>query len=752
MEHPALRSCDLHVHSVHSTDSGNYALRRARVGESYTQPKRLYETCLRRGMSFVTISDHNTLEGALRIADRPNAFLSVEVTTRFPEDDVPLHVLVWNVSEEDHRDLQPYRASVYELVDFLRERCLAHALAHPLYRMGAPLTRSHVERMMLLFSVWEGRNGARPESSNTLAVALAESVTPALVERFAGVHGIEPRHTGRIALSAGSDDHGALDIATTFTQVEAATVEGFLDGVVSGRGTIVGEHGSSVKLAHAVGALVLNAYRSSGRALSPPVEMHVASLFDGRDDGPERHDRIVAATSLVARALSDGARRGALDIDALPTVGHRLGSLLLAGALEAPFIGAVRHHAETRVGVRELQRELQGEPSRFGGPAGEPRALVFTDTFGETNGVAGTMRRLATAAQQGDLQLQVVTCGAAHAGGVASFPPDWSFPVPGYETLDMRVPSLTQVLAFVEREQPDTIHVATPGPVGLCGLAAARALGVPLVGSYHTELGPYALHLTRDLLVAEAFDRYVEWFYRQCVLVLGPTSAVADALVQKGMTASVWGRGVDTARFTPDRRDEALRSRLLGGGDLLLLFVGRLSVEKRLHVLLRAFEAVRAAVPGARLVLAGDGPSRSHFEDEAPEGTTFLGELHGERLAALYASADVFCFPSTTDTFGQVILEAGASGLPLVAAAAGGALELVEDRRTGLLVTPDDVTALAAAIRELASAPARRELLGTAARDAALDRSWQRSFDELARAYRAVTGRPSHAAGRRIAA
>jgi len=128
--------CDMHVHSVHSTDSGSYALRRARLGESYTPPERVYRTCKARRMDYVTISDHNTVEGALRIAHEPGAFLSVEVTTQFPEDSVPLHVLVWGLTEDDHRDLQPYRPSVYELVAFLRERGLAHALAHPLYRMG----------------------------------------------------------------------------------------------------------------------------------------------------------------------------------------------------------------------------------------------------------------------------------------------------------------------------------------------------------------------------------------------------------------------------------------------------------------------------------------------------------------------------------------------------------------------------------------------------------------------------------------
>src|ERR671914_584017 len=175
--------CDLHVHSRFSTDSGNFALRRARLPESFTEPARVYHVARARGMGLVTLTDHNTLEGALRLGGLPGTFLSVEVTTRFPEDDVPLHVLVWNLTEEDHRDLQPYRPSVYELVAFLRERGLVHALAHPLYRMGPPITPAHVERMMLLFGIWEVRNGARSRRANELAVRLASAGTPAYLRR-----------------------------------------------------------------------------------------------------------------------------------------------------------------------------------------------------------------------------------------------------------------------------------------------------------------------------------------------------------------------------------------------------------------------------------------------------------------------------------------------------------------------------------------------------------------------------------------
>jgi glycosyltransferase involved in cell wall biosynthesis len=284
------------------------------------------------------------------------------------------------------------------------------------------------------------------------------------------------------------------------------------------------------------------------------------------------------------------------------------------------------------------------------------------------------------------------------------------------------------------------IHLATPGPVGVCGLVAARLLDIPIVGSYHTELGPYALHLTRDLLVAQAMDLWVDWFYRQCRLVLAPTHAVADALRARGLAnVGVWGRGVDADRFAPRRRNESLRDYLLQDGSVLLLSVGRLSNEKRIDVLLDAFGRLRERTPEARLAIVGDGPARAGLEQTAPEGVTFMGELRGDGLAQAYASCDIFCFPSTTDTFGQVILEASASALPVVAADTGGAPELVRHRTTGLLFRPDDPAALADALAELVDDMPFRLALGRHALAHAQRRSWSASYDELLAGYAAVT-------------
>ena len=742
--------CDLHVHSRYSTDSGNFALRRARLGESYTDPLRVYRSARAQGMRFVTLTDHNTIEGALRIAHLPDTFLSVEVTTRFPEDDLPLHVLVWNLTEEDFRDVESCRASVYELHGLLAERRLAHALAHPLYRMGPPITPRHVERLMLLFGTWEGRNGARPAVHNEAACRIAELATSAYLDQLASRHLIERQHD-RIALSGGSDDHGALDIAATWTEAEGETVTEFLTAVTAGRGRLCGAHGSSEKLGHAMLALFVNAYRESGATLPEPAASAVAAVLD--NEGPsseERHRLLTLGIRSTVRSLGEQARAGGLGLNTLPDAGSRVTRLLLAGALQVPSLASAKHHAGARRDLETIESEL------FGGPSDERRAgaLVFTDTFDETNGVAGTMRRIAAADDPG---IGIVTShpDPASVAGVIAFEPEWSFPLPTAEQIDLRFPSVVDVLRFVEAQSPEVIHLATPGPVGVCGLAAGTLLGIQLVGSYHTELGPYALQLTRDLVVAEAMGVYVDWFYRRCELVLAPTKQVADSLVERGVTAqpSVWSRGVDSELFRPGRRRDDLRRELLDGGDLLLLSVGRVSLEKRLDTLLTGFALAAAQRPGLRLAIVGDGPAREELERDAPAGAMFLGERHAAALADVYASADVFCFASTTDTFGQVLLEAGASGLPVVAAAAGGALELVAHGYTGLLVPPADAEAFARALVDLSDSEPLRRRLGAGGRSEALERTWDRSLDELRAAYRQLAA-PSRlpSARRRVAA
>jgi glycosyltransferase involved in cell wall biosynthesis len=275
-------------------------------------------------------------------------------------------------------------------------------------------------------------------------------------------------------------------------------------------------------------------------------------------------------------------------------------------------------------------------------------------------------------------------------------------------------------------------------------------MDLPVLGSYHTELAAYAGLRSADPGL-EAFARVaMSMFYGQCSVVLSP-SAASDAVLGDlgidGARIGRWDRGVDTERFGPHRR---VADRY-GAGRVAVLYAGRLTKEKGADLLADAFLVARARDPRLHLVLAGGGPEEEVLRARLGEHATFLGWLEGDALAEAYASADLFLFASRTDTFGQVLLEAQASGLPVVAVAEGGPCSIVEDGLSGLL-RPADPLALADAVVALAADPAARARLAAAGRRAARERTWDRALERLAAGYRrALDGARPAAEARRVA-
>jgi len=277
--------------------------------------------------------------------------------------------------------------------------------------------------------------------------------------------------------------------------------------------------------------------------------------------------------------------------------------------------------------------------------------------------------------------------------------------------------------------RPDVIHLAGPFVLGGQGLAVARALGVPVAAHYQTDLVRYAEHFGLGALTGLAWRRLLN-IHNGCDVTFAPAPAVARELRARGMRrVHICGRGVDATTFHPAHRDALARQRLNGGGGApLLLYVGRLSPEKNLT----ALAAVARALPAYPLVIVGDGPARADLTaDLAGLNVHVTGALHGEALVKAYASADLFLFPSQTETFGQVVREAMASGLPTVAVRAGGVQDLVMDGQTGRLCPPDDIPAFVDATRALAADPALRYAMGAAARREAERHSWDTIFDRL---------------------
>ncbi|MGO9190972.1 MAG: glycosyltransferase family 4 protein [Streptosporangiaceae bacterium] len=310
-------------------------------------------------------------------------------------------------------------------------------------------------------------------------------------------------------------------------------------------------------------------------------------------------------------------------------------------------------------------------------------------------------------------------------------------PLPGYPSFRLGLPS-RRIQAALIRHRAEVVHLASPVFLGAHGAAVARRLGLPTVAVYQTDLPSYA-RAYRLGRAGETFAwRWLRGIHNGAARTLAPSTVTATGLLGQGIgNVWLWGRGVDTRRFDPAKRSQQLRAALLGEaaqGELLVGYVGRLATEKRVELL-----AGITALAGVRLVIVGAGPGEAMLRQHIPDAI-FLGERRGEELAAIYASLDVFVHSGPYETFGQTLQEAAASGLPVVAPAAGGPLDLVADGVTGYLVPPSDPGAFTAAVARLAADPAARAAFGAAGRRKVLSRSWPALTEELIGHYAAVLG------------
>ena len=370
------------------------------------------------------------------------------------------------------------------------------------------------------------------------------------------------------------------------------------------------------------------------------------------------------------------------------------------------------------------------------------RIALVSDTFTpQVNGVTTVCRRI----------VQTVRDAGHTAVVVAPAYPDWpsgtredelripSLPFPPYPHIRLSLPYRRRVFEFLDRVQPDVIHVAVEGPLGVMGRRYALQRGVPLVTSYHTNFPQYAADYGAGLLSPLVW-RWLVRFHRAARLTQTPGDEVRDELVRRGVPrAVVWGRGVDALQFHPNRADPVYRRSLTGGQDsVVVLHVGRLAAEKNLAVLAEAWTRTHQALGRrATFVIAGEGPYLPRLIAQIPFARR-LGFLDRATLATLYASADLCVLPSFSETCGLVALEAMASGLPVIAADAGGLRESVRHGENGLLAPPHDAGAFAAAIIELVNDAERRRALGIAARGTALARGVATENAELLAQYASV--------------
>ncbi|MCF3132806.1 glycosyltransferase family 4 protein [Streptomyces olivochromogenes] len=305
-----------------------------------------------------------------------------------------------------------------------------------------------------------------------------------------------------------------------------------------------------------------------------------------------------------------------------------------------------------------------------------------------------------------------------------------SLPLPGYPQVRVALPSRRLAAALIEH-RADVVHLASPFILGVRGMAAAAKLGIPAVAVYQTDLAGYA----RTYVGAgeAAAWRRIRSVHSAADRTLAPSSASQQDLEAHGVPrVRLWPRGVDTVRFRPDLRDEALRRELAPNGEVIVGYVGRLAPEKQVELLAGA-----CGLEGVKVVIVGDGPSQAHLTEALP-GAVFLGRRTGSDLARIFASLDVFAHTGPFETFCQTVQEAMASGVPVIAPAAGGPLDLVDHGRTGFLVPPRDGDAVRDAVATLATDRGLRTAFGATARATVEGRTWAAVGDQLIAHYEDV--------------
>jgi len=777
---------DLHVHSSHSNKPTYWAMRKFNVPESYTSPQHLYRVAIERGMDFVTITDHNSINGALEIGHLPGTFISSELTAHFPENGCKVHVVVLHISEAQFPTLLELRKNVYDLVAYLHSEKIAHFMAHPLYAQNEKLNLEIIEKSLLLFTTFEIKNGCRAHRFNGFTKRMVSSLTETIIERLANKYGLQPY--GAVpwvkGIAGGSDDHGGLFIARAHTTVyNTPTVDTFIDAIRSGDSWADGEDGGPLTMAHSLYGIAHSFYRERlgerRRGATPFVSALLDRFFNiGADKSSlvekirlfilknlpassnhngksfeeildcearlllndtkflksicdaDSNRKIFAVTSRLAnrmifhytnRLMSLPLNAGFFDyLNAFGTIG-------LIHTLISPYYLAFHHQHKGKELIRDITNAM---PQMHCQPPPEKIAL-FTDTLDEINGVAITIKRLISTARSRGVELTVITAGNDEVSaleGVKKFQSVGDFVLPEYPELKLNFPPILDVMDFIEREGFTRIHISTPGTVGLLGLLIARLMNIPAAGTYHTDIPQYVRSLTNDEFLEKAAWSYMIWFYSQMEEVMVPSAGTRAQLNSRGLPQDRMKplpRWVDTDTYSPEMRNPAFwNTQGLGLDRPVLLYVGRVSREKGLEMLVNAFRELVDSGVTISLAVIGDGPFRGEM-DAALSGypVIFTGYLAGEQLQQGYASADLFVFPSATDTFGNVVLEAQASGLPVIVSDEGGPRELMIDGETGMVFRAGSTVGLVSAIRSMISDQQQITRMGLNARRFTLDKA-----------------------------
>jgi glycosyltransferase involved in cell wall biosynthesis len=737
---------DLHTHSKYSEHPSEWFLQRLGAQESYVEPEFIYKAAKGRGMDLVTITDHNRIEGSVILngLHPEDTFTGVESTVYFPEDDCKVHILVYGLTERHYSDIQKIRTDIYEMRDFLKQENLAHAVAHATYSVNGKISIEHLEKLILLFDVFEGINGGREKIHNAVWMKTLSSLTPEHIDRLYKKYKIEPfSDTPWIkGLTGGSDDHAGLFNGQTHTMAEilTANAKDFLDCIRNKNSIPGGRHNDYQSLVFTIYKVAYdfskqkNEGKISGTILSQLLDFIYEKQKFGfkekikirrlRSNGKKEklyrllyelveelrlgkgltinarfnivHDKIAQISDEFLYGLFNSFEKDLQSGDVTNIV-KNISAAIPGIFLSIPFFSSLNHMYVNRDLLEELAERFD-----INTPQESKTILWFTDTLVDLNGVSVTLQKLGWLAYKKEVDLKIVTSlrqeelNSVLPPNIVNLPYIYCINIPDYESYELKIPSILNSLKIIYDLEPDEIYISTPGPIGMLGLLAAKLLRVKCTGIYHTDFTLEVSKIIEDESICRLLGSMVKWFYDKMDEIGVFTEDYINILGDRGFDTKkmrIFHKGIDSALFYPRKsmRKEVAKDNNIPDG-INLLYTGRISKDKNFDFLLEVYRELSTYHEDLNLIVAGEGPYLVTVKQNCRDlqRVKFLGLVENNRLPAIYSSTDVLVFPSVTDTFGMVVLESQSCGLPALVSDKGGPKNIVLDGETGYVIPADD--------------------------------------------------------------
>ncbi len=735
-----IKKIDLHVHSKYSEASDNAIISSFKSAESYIDPVEVYNTAKKHGMDYVTITDHNTIKGCVELKKLypDEVILGVEATAHFPEDNCPVHILLYGFTEKQFCMIEKLRKNIYDLRHYIKKENIAYSVAHPTYRITKALKLEHVEKLMLLFDVFEGINGCNNERFNESVIDVFSSLTPEKMAELKEKHNIDTFSDTpwEKSFTGGSDDHVGIFNGKTHTEAEANSIEEFVQAIKDQRTTAAGgsrdykryafhlykgfndfishkknkkEKGLFTQITEYVLAdkplsfknfLKLQWMKRKAKKVYAYKKVHELMKIskNTKIDFEERLDLVYETLTDLSDHLIKGFFEridGVRQKGEFPALVKNLPHLVAGALIYGPFIFAAKYMYKDYSLMYEVEDAFLPEKKNK-----RKKVLWFTDTINDLNGVSVTLRSIGWRSYHRGESLKLVS-SIAPDEELKDLPPNYvnlepiyRCKVPYYEKLEVKVPSLFKMIEQLADYRPDKVYISSPVTIGLFGLLYAKLFKCKCVAVYHTDFTMQA----KDIIGEKSFminiiEKYTKWFHEQADKILLPTKEYIDILVDRGFKREqlgVFHRGIDSSHFMPKEVEgrEYLKVKCGLQPGVNLVYAGRISEDKNIDFLIESYNKLLKKHPKTNLIFAGDGPYLEALKEmhNDKERVHFLGEVPNTMLPLVYSGSDILVFPSITDTFGMVVLEAQSCGLPALVSNVGGPKGIVQDGTTGFVL------------------------------------------------------------------